>query len=190
MGPFWVLPDQHSQRQLDADAGICAHQGGADVHVAEDQQDVRFQFDVCFAASGGMVDAREQLQAMRVQRVTQPRLDLIGAIGGGISTMCSPCPRRRDRRWNQSLAPGGYCRARPVRRRAPTSPVWVRRISSLLANSRCSDAEGLWIRRGFNPRESRFGDFPPAAVDGQRMAPPLELLELGDRVRVPVLLER
>jgi hypothetical protein len=29
-----------------------------------------------------MVDAREQLQAMRVERVAQPRLDLVGIAAG------------------------------------------------------------------------------------------------------------
>ena len=30
-----------------------------------------------------MVDAREQLQAMRVERLAQPRLDLVGIAAGG-----------------------------------------------------------------------------------------------------------
>jgi hypothetical protein len=30
-----------------------------------------------------MVDAREQLQAMRVERLAQPRLDLVGITAGG-----------------------------------------------------------------------------------------------------------
>jgi hypothetical protein len=67
--PVGVLPDQHSQRQIDPDAGIGLHHGGADARVAEDQQDVGFQFDIGLAGTGGMVDAREQLQAMRVERL-------------------------------------------------------------------------------------------------------------------------
>jgi hypothetical protein len=83
MRPVGVLPDQHSQRQLDADAGVGLHQGGADAHVAEDQQDVGFQLDIGLASAGRMVDAREQLQAMRVERLAQPRLDLVGITAGG-----------------------------------------------------------------------------------------------------------
>ena len=83
MRPVGVLPDQHSQRQLDADAGVGLHQGGADARVAEDQQDVGFQLDIGLAGAGRMVDAREQLQAMRVERLAQPRLDLIGITAGG-----------------------------------------------------------------------------------------------------------
>jgi hypothetical protein len=53
------------------------------VHVAEDQQDVGFQFDFGFAAAGRMIDACEQLRAMRVQRLAQPRLNPLGIVGGG-----------------------------------------------------------------------------------------------------------
>jgi hypothetical protein len=63
MRPVGVLPDQRSQRQLDADAGVGLHQGEADAHIAEDQQDVGFQLDIGLAGAGRMVDAREQLQA-------------------------------------------------------------------------------------------------------------------------------
>jgi hypothetical protein len=44
----------------------------------KDQQDVGFQLDTGFAGAGRMVDAREQLQAVRVKRLAQPRLDLVG----------------------------------------------------------------------------------------------------------------
>src|SRR4029453_4584191 len=83
MRPVVVLPDQHSQRQLDADAGVGLHQGGADAHLAEDQQDVGFQLDIGLPGAGRMVDAREQLQPMRVERLAQPRLDLVGIAAGG-----------------------------------------------------------------------------------------------------------
>ena len=83
MRPVGVLPDQHSQRQLDADAGVGLHQGGADARVAEDQQDVGFQLDIGLAGAGRMVDVREQLQAMRAERLAQPRLDLVGIAAGG-----------------------------------------------------------------------------------------------------------
>src|SRR5262249_9491697 len=52
MRPVGVLPDQHSQRQLDADMGVGLHQGGADARVAEDQQDVGFQLDIGLAGAG------------------------------------------------------------------------------------------------------------------------------------------
>jgi hypothetical protein len=55
---------------------------GADARVAEDQQDVGFQLDIGLAGAGRMVDAREQLQAMRVERLAQPRLDLVGIAAG------------------------------------------------------------------------------------------------------------
>jgi hypothetical protein len=61
MRPVGVLPDQHSQRQLDADAGVGLHQGGADARVAENQQDVGFQHDIGLAGAGRMIDAREAL---------------------------------------------------------------------------------------------------------------------------------
>lgn len=82
MRPIGVLPDQHSQRQLDADAGVGMHQGGADARVAEDQQDVGFQLNIGLAGAGRMVDAREQLQTMRVKRLAQPRLDLVATAAG------------------------------------------------------------------------------------------------------------
>jgi len=43
---------------------------------------------------------------------------------------------------------------------------------------------------GGQPGEDRVGDVLPAVVDGQRMAPSLELLQLGDRRGIPVLLQR
>src|SRR5262249_51247209 len=49
----------------------------------EDQQDVGFQLDIGLAGAGRVVDAREQLQAMRVERLAQPRLDLVGIAAGG-----------------------------------------------------------------------------------------------------------
>ena len=82
MRPVGVLPDQHAQRQVDADAGVGLHQGRADARVAEDQQDVGFQLDIGLASARRMVDAREQLQAMRVERLAQPRLDLGGIAAG------------------------------------------------------------------------------------------------------------
>jgi hypothetical protein len=88
MRPIGVLPDQHSQRQLDADAGVGLHQGGADARVAEDQQDVGFQLDIGLAGAGCMVDAREQLQAMRVERLAQPCLNLVGIA-----------PEKEERKW-------------------------------------------------------------------------------------------
>ena len=83
MRPVVVLPDQHSERQLDADAGVGLHQGGADARVAEDQQDVGLKVDTGLAGAGRMVDSREQLQAMRVERLAQPRLDLVGIAASG-----------------------------------------------------------------------------------------------------------
>jgi hypothetical protein len=82
MCPVGVLPDEHSQRQLDANAGVGLHQGGADARVAEDQQDVGVQLDIGLAGAGRMLDAREHLQAMRVERLAQPRLDLVGIAAG------------------------------------------------------------------------------------------------------------
>jgi hypothetical protein len=70
------------QRQLDAGARVGLHEG-ADARVAEDQQDVGVQLDVGLARAGRMVDAREQLQAVRVERLAQPRLDLVGIAAGG-----------------------------------------------------------------------------------------------------------
>ena len=67
----------------DADAGVALHQRGADARVAEDQQDVGFQLDIGLAGAGRMVDTREQLQAMRVERLAEPRLDLVGITAGG-----------------------------------------------------------------------------------------------------------
>jgi hypothetical protein len=46
------------------------------------QQDVGIQLDIGLAGAGRMVDAREQLQAMRVERLAQPRLDLVGITAG------------------------------------------------------------------------------------------------------------
>jgi hypothetical protein len=105
MRPVRVLPDQHLQRQLDADAGVSLHQGGADARVAEDQQNVGLQLDIGLAGAGCMVDAREQLQAMRVERLAQPRLDLVGiAAGGQLDHVRNLSERSRKKRRRGALS--------------------------------------------------------------------------------------
>jgi hypothetical protein len=98
MRPVGVLPDQHSQRQLDADAGVGLHQGGTDSRVAEDQHDVGVQLDIGLAGAGRMVNAREQLQSMRVERLAQPALDLVGiAAGGQLDLLAERSRKKRPR---------------------------------------------------------------------------------------------
>ena len=96
MRPVGVLPDQHSQRQLDADAGVGLHQGGANADVAEDQQDVSFRLDIDLAGAGRVVDASEQLQATLVERLAKPRLDLVGIAAGILPFSWPGWPLRRE----------------------------------------------------------------------------------------------
>jgi hypothetical protein len=58
--------------------GVGLHQGVPDARVAEDQKHVGFNLNVGLAGPGSVVNAREQLQAMHLERLAQPRLDLVG----------------------------------------------------------------------------------------------------------------
>jgi hypothetical protein len=68
-----ILPDQRLQRQVQADALIGLHQGRAGARVAEDQQKGRPKLQTDGRRAGGMVDAREDLDALGLQHGLQPR---------------------------------------------------------------------------------------------------------------------
>ena len=59
-------------------------------------------------------------------------------------------------------------------------------MATFPSSSRSIDGHSPWSDE---PGEDGVGDVAPAVVDGQRVPAPLELLELGDRRGVPVLLE-